>query len=147
MPAFTFRLERLDDKPADPPVLHAAVPNWKPGDEISLGGGRSLRVVAGRAAGGAAARPGWDGGQDARAGEGRRGGEVEGGVNVDEIVAPPSRLPAAEWARRARGPGGVLSDAEGRVLANVLQQDLDDPLEVPLPPRFFQQPTAEQPKA
>jgi hypothetical protein len=29
----------------------------------------------------------------------------------------------------------------------VLQQDLDDPLGVPLPPRFFQQPTAEQPKA
>jgi hypothetical protein len=49
MPAFTFRLERLDNKPADPPVVHAAVPNWKPGDEISLGGGRSLRVVGTRA--------------------------------------------------------------------------------------------------
>jgi hypothetical protein len=33
--------------PADPPVLHAAVPDWKPGDEIFLGA-RTLRVVGTR---------------------------------------------------------------------------------------------------
>ena len=48
MPAFTFRLERLDGTPADPPVLHAAVPNWNPGDEVFFGGGRSLRVIGRR---------------------------------------------------------------------------------------------------
>jgi hypothetical protein len=41
MPAFTFRLERLDGRPADPPVLNAAVPDWKVGDEIFLGGRRT----------------------------------------------------------------------------------------------------------
>jgi hypothetical protein len=34
---------------ADPPTFTAAVPDWKPGDEIPLGTGRSLRVVAVRA--------------------------------------------------------------------------------------------------
>jgi len=49
MPAFTFRLEGLDGRPADPPVLNAAVPDWKVGDEIFLGGRRTLRVVGMRA--------------------------------------------------------------------------------------------------
>ena len=42
---FTFKLELEDGTPADPPAFTAAVPNWKPGDEIPLGPGRSLRVV------------------------------------------------------------------------------------------------------
>ena len=42
--AFMFRLEQEDGSPADPPTLRAAVPNWRPGDTIPLGG-RSLRVV------------------------------------------------------------------------------------------------------
>jgi hypothetical protein len=45
----------------------------------------------------------------------------------------------------------VISDAEGRVLANVLQQDLDDPIDLQPPPRYWPQPTAvrsrESPKA
>ena len=40
---FTFKLE--DGTPADPPTFTAAVPNWRAGDEIPLGAGRSLRVV------------------------------------------------------------------------------------------------------
>jgi hypothetical protein len=35
--AFTFRLEHEDGTPADPPVLHTAVPNWSAGDTIPLG--------------------------------------------------------------------------------------------------------------
>jgi hypothetical protein len=27
--AFTFKLEHEDGTPADPPTLHAAVPNWR----------------------------------------------------------------------------------------------------------------------
>jgi hypothetical protein len=42
---FLFRLTRADGAPADPPTLHAAVPNWRPGDTIAIGR-RSLRVVA-----------------------------------------------------------------------------------------------------
>jgi hypothetical protein len=42
---FQFRLEHDDGTPADPPTLKAAVPNWRPGDTIPLGAGRSLRVV------------------------------------------------------------------------------------------------------
>jgi hypothetical protein len=42
---FLFKLERIDGTPADPPTLHAAVPNWRAGDTISLGQ-RSLHVVA-----------------------------------------------------------------------------------------------------
>jgi hypothetical protein len=42
--AFLFKLEREDGAPADPPTLATAVPNWRPGDEIPLGGW-SLRVV------------------------------------------------------------------------------------------------------
>jgi hypothetical protein len=43
--AFTFKLENKDGTPADPPTLHAAVPNWRPGDMIPLGADRTLRVV------------------------------------------------------------------------------------------------------
>jgi hypothetical protein len=28
-----------------PPILDTAVPNWRPGDTITLGPGRALRVV------------------------------------------------------------------------------------------------------
>jgi hypothetical protein len=45
MGGFIFRLEWADGSPADPPTLAAAVPNWKAGDTIPLGGGRTLRVV------------------------------------------------------------------------------------------------------
>ena len=34
--AFTFKLEHADGTPADPPTLHTAVPNWRPGDTIPL---------------------------------------------------------------------------------------------------------------
>jgi hypothetical protein len=40
-----FRLEHEDGMPADPPMLHTAVPNWAPGDTIPLGRDRALRVV------------------------------------------------------------------------------------------------------
>jgi hypothetical protein len=46
MAAFTFTLELADGTPADPPTLKAAVPDWRPGDTIPLGPGRTLRVVA-----------------------------------------------------------------------------------------------------
>jgi hypothetical protein len=44
--AFTFRLEREDGTPADPPTLRSS-PGviWKAGDTIPLGA-RTLRVVA-----------------------------------------------------------------------------------------------------
>jgi hypothetical protein len=47
--AFTYRLEKRDGTPADPPVLHTAVPNWQVGDTIPLGRDRTLRVVEVRA--------------------------------------------------------------------------------------------------
>jgi hypothetical protein len=34
---FTMRLERAAGKPADPPTLRTAVPNWSPRDTIFLG--------------------------------------------------------------------------------------------------------------
>jgi hypothetical protein len=43
--AFTFKLEHEDGTPADPPVLHAAVPTWNAGDTIPLGRDRILRVI------------------------------------------------------------------------------------------------------
>jgi hypothetical protein len=43
--AFKFKLEHEDGTPADPPVLHTAVPNWQRGDTIPLDADRSLRVV------------------------------------------------------------------------------------------------------
>jgi hypothetical protein len=44
--AFTFTLEYEDRTPADPPVLHTAVPNWSVGDTIPLSADRTLRVIA-----------------------------------------------------------------------------------------------------
>jgi hypothetical protein len=49
--AFTYRLENEDGTPADPPVLHTAVPNWSPGDTIPLSADRSLRVIETRVGG------------------------------------------------------------------------------------------------
>jgi hypothetical protein len=43
--AFTFKLEQEDGTPADPPMLHTAVPNWQAGDTIPLGADRMLRVI------------------------------------------------------------------------------------------------------
>jgi hypothetical protein len=45
MGSFAFKLEREDGTPADPPTLQAAVPNWRAGDLIALGAGRSLRSL------------------------------------------------------------------------------------------------------
>jgi hypothetical protein len=42
---FTFKLERADGTPADPPSFRAAVPDWRAGDVIALGARRSLRVI------------------------------------------------------------------------------------------------------
>jgi len=42
--AFRFRLETTDGRPADPPKLESAVPNWSSGDTIPLAA-RTLRVV------------------------------------------------------------------------------------------------------
>ena len=44
MAGFLFRLETADGAPADPPTMSAAVPNWRAGDTIPLGG-RTLGVV------------------------------------------------------------------------------------------------------
>jgi hypothetical protein len=44
MMAFLFKLETIDEVPADPPTLASAVPNWKAGDLVPLGQ-RTLRVV------------------------------------------------------------------------------------------------------
>jgi hypothetical protein len=43
--AFLFRLEHEDGTPADPPTSRVAVPNWRAGNTIPLGG-RTLRVAA-----------------------------------------------------------------------------------------------------
>ena len=43
--AFMFKLEYEDGMLADPPTLCTAVPNWEPGDTISLGRDRALRVI------------------------------------------------------------------------------------------------------
>ena len=43
--AFKFKLEYEDGTPADPPVLHTAVPTWSAGDTIPLSAVRALRVV------------------------------------------------------------------------------------------------------
>jgi hypothetical protein len=50
-------------------------------------------------------------------------------VTTDRIVVPYGRVRAPGWAKLARGPrpGGVISDEQGRVLVNYLQQDLDWP--------------------
>jgi hypothetical protein len=48
MAGFTYRLELEDGTPADPPTFNTAVPNWRPGDTISLGRDRILRVIGTR---------------------------------------------------------------------------------------------------
>jgi hypothetical protein len=45
MAGFYFKLENEDGTPADPPMLHTAVPNGQAGDTIPLGADRMLRVV------------------------------------------------------------------------------------------------------
>jgi hypothetical protein len=42
---FTFKFERLDGTPAEPPTMESTVTNWRTGDTIPLGRDRSLRVV------------------------------------------------------------------------------------------------------
>jgi hypothetical protein len=42
---FSFKLERTDGSPADPPSFEPAVPNSRPGDTIPLGPDWMLRVV------------------------------------------------------------------------------------------------------
>lgn len=42
---FVYRLENADGTPADPPKLITAVPNWRPGDTIPLGRGKTLHVI------------------------------------------------------------------------------------------------------
>jgi hypothetical protein len=42
---FTFRLERLDGAPADPPSLETSVLRWQPGDTIPLSVKRTLQVI------------------------------------------------------------------------------------------------------
>jgi hypothetical protein len=43
--AFYFKLEHEDGTSADPPTLNSVVPNWRAGDEIPLGHGRTLRII------------------------------------------------------------------------------------------------------
>jgi hypothetical protein len=43
--AFTYKLEREDGTPANPPVFHTAVPTWQAGDTIPLGAGTTHRVI------------------------------------------------------------------------------------------------------
>jgi hypothetical protein len=45
MAAFTYKLEKDDGTPADPPVLHTAVPTWQAGDTIPLSARETLRVI------------------------------------------------------------------------------------------------------
>jgi hypothetical protein len=42
MAGFTFKLELVDGTPADPPVLHRAVPTRDVGDTIPLSAGETL---------------------------------------------------------------------------------------------------------
>jgi hypothetical protein len=44
MAGFLFKLETRDGRPAEPPTLSSAVPNWRAGDTTPLGR-RTLRVV------------------------------------------------------------------------------------------------------
>ena len=46
MAGFYFRLENVDGTPADPPVLHTAVPNWQAGDGFAGPHGRECVCVA-----------------------------------------------------------------------------------------------------
>jgi hypothetical protein len=42
---FTYKLEREDGTPADPPTYKTAATSWRPGETIPLGRDRMLRVV------------------------------------------------------------------------------------------------------
>jgi hypothetical protein len=41
----TFKLERLDGTPADPPSFKTTILNWQPGDRIPLDAKKTLQVV------------------------------------------------------------------------------------------------------
>jgi hypothetical protein len=41
----TFKLERMDGTPADPPSFKTNLLDWSPGDQIPLSAGRTLQVV------------------------------------------------------------------------------------------------------
>jgi hypothetical protein len=43
--AYTFKLERLDGMPADPPSYRTTVYRWSAGDRIPIKPGRTLQVV------------------------------------------------------------------------------------------------------
>jgi hypothetical protein len=43
--AFLFRLEAVDGGPIEPSSITSAVPNWRSGDTIPMGSGRTLCVV------------------------------------------------------------------------------------------------------
>jgi hypothetical protein len=42
---FTFKLERLDGTPVEPPSYRTTVYRWSPGDHIPIKPGRTLQVV------------------------------------------------------------------------------------------------------
>jgi hypothetical protein len=42
---YSFRLERTDGTPADPPTLRTSESRWRQGDEVPLSAGRALRVL------------------------------------------------------------------------------------------------------
>jgi endonuclease YncB( thermonuclease family) len=42
---FSFRLQRTDGSPADPPTYRSSVPSWRQGDTIPLNAERTLRVL------------------------------------------------------------------------------------------------------
>jgi hypothetical protein len=41
----SYKLEREDGTPAEPPTLRSSVPSWRPGDTIPLGRDCSLLVI------------------------------------------------------------------------------------------------------
>jgi hypothetical protein len=45
MGVFSYKLEREEGTPADPPTFKSAVSTWRAGDTIPLGRGGSLRVI------------------------------------------------------------------------------------------------------
>ena len=42
---YSFRLQRTDGSPADPPTLRSTVLTWRQGDTTPLGADRTLRVL------------------------------------------------------------------------------------------------------
>jgi hypothetical protein len=45
MGSFVYRLELEHGRPADSPTFRTPVPTWRPGDTVSPGEGRTLRVI------------------------------------------------------------------------------------------------------